>query len=138
MADDANNPIDLLAVEQSDWDEVRFTLLRELSSLDVPDFIEQPVHAMLVALTDVYDRPLPNYTVYRQLRTFLVARWPLLKNLLKPSHASLIDQKALIGIVEQVTLLAQHAIAATEQSQADSLQVDMTVLTQLLESSATG
>ena len=127
----------LLAVDQTDWDAVRLSLLSELSLLTVSDALTTSFHTMLVALTDAYDQPIPNYTVYRQLRTFQIARWPLLRNLLQGHKNAAVDEIALAKIIEQVTTMAQHAVEAADQYQADSLEVDMAVLSQLLDSGAT-
>ncbi len=123
----------VLAIDQAAWDQVRFSLLRELSLLTVPEELSAAFQAMLVALTDAYDRPLPNDTVYRQLRTFQVARWPLLRNLLHQQDSVTVDTTALLRILQQVTTMAQHATKAAAQYQVDSLEIDMEVLSQLLE-----
>ena len=113
---------------REDWDQVRFTLLTAVASIDAPAVDETIWSRLLELLVDAYDRPVPPYSIYRELRTFALIRWPQLATIL----AGDVDPEALL---EEVIQVLQRAIDARERGTVDALEVEMALLSELLDAS---
>lgn len=109
---------------QYDWDQLRFRMLVDVASVHLPDSPQW--RRVAVALARAYDGPLPTYGVYRQLRTFAVARWPQLNKLVV--NGSLSDE--LAG--EVITVL-DASLIARQAGETDALELEMTLLRELLD-----
>jgi len=105
---------------QLEWNALRLTLFKEVA---VCEHMSGEVwDNFLHALTEAYDYEVPVYSIYRPLRTFAVARWPLLK-----AHCK--NEK----ILREVTEVLRHSIVQRENANADALETEMELLRQLLD-----
>ncbi len=110
---------------QFDWDQLRFKLLIDVAGV-APCDNHQWVR-VTVALARAYDGSLPTYGVYRQLRTFAVARWPQLRHLVLKGTLS--EQLA-----DEVIAVLNASVSARQAGEADALEVEMALLRELLDS----
>ena len=104
---------------QADWDALRLTLFRDVA--ETKHVNGEEWNNFLDVLTTAFDYKAPIYTIYRPLRTFAVARWPLLKPLCTNKT-----------ILREVTEILHHSVVQQETANADSLETEMEILRQLL------
>ena len=108
---------------QYDWDQLRFNMLVDVASVQAVD--SDQWDKLAVALARAYDGPMPAYSVYRQLRTFAVARWPQLRHLVL--QGPLPEQLAT-----EVIIVLNESVNARQAGEADALEVEMALLSELL------
>ena len=119
-------------LRQDEWDRLRLSLFIEVMELNVHGKLRNVWQNFQIALTSGFDRPLPVYPVYRKLRTFSVARWPLLKQIVKAAAHSPADIPELIKILQEIINVLEHAVDKSMRDQADKLEVEMDLLRTLL------
>jgi len=105
---------------QSEWDALRLQLFKEVSEAD--HVSGEVWNEFLAALSAAYDYKAPVYSIYRSLRTFAVARWPLLKPQCKNEV-----------ILREVTDVLLHSVDQQKAANADALETEMEVLRKLLD-----
>ena len=120
------------ALRQDEWDALRLGLFVEVMELDLHSNLMNIWQRFKVALTNAFDRPLPVYRVYRPLRTFAVARWPVLRQIISTSGNTRSDITDLINILEEVTKVLEQAVDERIRDQADRLEIEMELLRTLL------
>ncbi len=108
---------------QFDWDQLRFNMLVDVAGVQAAD--SDQWDKITVALARAYDGPMPAYGVYRQLRTFTVARWPQLRHLVL--GGTLPEQ-----LLDEVITVLNASISAREAGETDALEVEMALLSELL------
>ncbi|ASJ74807.1 hypothetical protein [Granulosicoccus antarcticus] len=109
---------------QFDWDQLRFKILVDVASVQLPESLQW--RRVAVALARAYDGPLPAYGVYRQLRAFAVARWPQLNKLVV--NGTLSDELA-----DEVITVLDASVSARQAGETDALEVEMALLRELLD-----
>lgn len=121
-------------IPQAEWDSLRLDILAEAADSGIIDNTDPDVRAMLVALTQAFDRPVPVYSVYRQLSSFKFAQWPLLRNIVSQADLSVGKQD-----LRETLHLAGRVLHATceqrDRINRDALEVELEVLNKLLRKS---
>ena len=119
-------------VLQDEWDTLRLNLFIEVMQLHIHDDLQEIWQRFRIALTDAFDRILPVYPVYRQLRTFAIAHWPVLKKIVDDSGQTPEDIVELAKIIQEVTQVLEHALDERMKDHADQLETEMDLLRTLL------
>lgn len=110
---------------RDDWDEVRFALLCAVSTSDASACDASTWRALELAVVSAYDRPVPAYPIYRELRTFALVRWPQLARILDS------DTDATASLDDVVQAL-ERIIDIRDRGVSDALETEMALLSELL------
>ncbi len=118
-------------IERDLWDGLRLKVLGAASVLVCPDSAPSEFENFLVALTDAFDEPEPGSYVYQRLSRFYAGQWPLLCRVIEQQeHISATAE--LTAVLRASTDLLRHAAGQRDAARAESLDVDLAVLQQLL------
>ncbi len=93
---------------QAQWNTLRLDVLVQVASVQLDGDAELKTlwERYRVALTDAFDHPVPAHSVYRQLRTFAVARWPVLMEIVtRPLNQANMRQERVPILSEAIKML---------------------------------
>ena len=115
------------------WDAVRGRLFASVAGVGPPDALDEAWARFRAATAEAFDRPVPDYPVYRSLRTFAVARWPQLLAVVGGAADAGLDPDALRAPLDEATAVLREACAARERGTVDRLEREMELLRALLD-----
>ena len=104
---------------QQEWNTLRLDLLQDVAAAD--HIQSQVWDEFLEALTTAFDYQVPQYPIYRLLRTFAIVRWPLLRPMCQTEQ-----------IVRDATRMLRDCSELKGKLDTDLLESEMEVLRKLM------